>query len=122
MSDVLALGLIEQLANSGLKIPANVSVVGFDEIPESVLVQPPPNDRSPGTHGEGLIAGRKLIDLIFDRAVRDQPVIPEALLIVRQSTMLRPKRLSTRDPDVVVQRVKGAIQVFVCANGLLLKQ
>ena len=90
MNDVLALGLMEQLANLGLKVPANVSVVGFDDIPESVLVQPLTTVHQEHK-AKGLLAGRKLIDWILDRAVRDQPVIPEPQLIVRQSTMLRPK-------------------------------
>jgi LacI family transcriptional regulator len=83
---LLALGLIEQLANLGLKVPANVSVVGFDDIPESVLVQPPLTTVHQEHKGKGLLAGRKLIDLILDRAARDHPVIPEPQLIVRQST------------------------------------
>jgi DNA-binding LacI/PurR family transcriptional regulator len=93
MSDVLAIGLIEQLVNLGLRVPANVSVVGFDDIPESVLVRPPLTTVHQEHKAKGLLAGRKLIDLILDRAVRDQPVIPEPQLIVRQSTILRPKRL-----------------------------
>lgn len=40
-NDQMAIGLIRALVDSGLRIPADMSVVGFDDIPESAFILPP---------------------------------------------------------------------------------
>ncbi|MFF4624205.1 LacI family DNA-binding transcriptional regulator [Nonomuraea jabiensis] len=40
-NDQMALGLLRAFAEAGVKVPAQVSVVGFDDIPESAYFTPP---------------------------------------------------------------------------------
>jgi len=40
-NDHMAIGVIRALVDSGLRIPADMSVVGFDDIPESAFILPP---------------------------------------------------------------------------------
>jgi DNA-binding LacI/PurR family transcriptional regulator len=40
-SDVMALGVIDAAAEAGLRIPADLSVVGFDDVPEAEWASPP---------------------------------------------------------------------------------
>jgi DNA-binding LacI/PurR family transcriptional regulator len=40
-NDYLALGLISALAERGLRVPEDVSVVGFDDVPEAAYFRPP---------------------------------------------------------------------------------
>lgn len=40
MSDMVAFGLIEGLKQCGIRVPDDVSVIGFDNIPDGVLVSP----------------------------------------------------------------------------------
>ncbi len=40
-NDQMAMGLICALVDSGLRVPEDISVTGFDDIPESAFIQPP---------------------------------------------------------------------------------
>jgi len=40
-NDQMAMGLIRALADAGLRIPDDMSVIGFDDIPESAFILPP---------------------------------------------------------------------------------
>jgi LacI family transcriptional regulator len=40
-NDVMALGAVQTIEEAGLRVPAHISVVGFDDIPVAALVRPP---------------------------------------------------------------------------------
>lgn len=80
MSDILALGLMDACAQRGLRVGSDLSVAGFDDIPEAgaegltTIRQP--------IHEKGRLAARLVLDQ--DRADR-QIVLPHQL-VVRAST------------------------------------
>ncbi len=81
-SDLMALGVLDALADRGLRPGRDVSVVGFDDIPEAAgagltTVRQPTRDK-------GRIAGELLLDTPEDPE-RRQVVLPTQL-IVRSST------------------------------------
>ena len=81
-TDVLALGALDALAARGLQPGRDVSVTGFDDIPEAAAaglttVRQPSTDK-------GRIAGELLLDLPADPALR-RVVLPTSL-VVRAST------------------------------------
>jgi DNA-binding LacI/PurR family transcriptional regulator len=84
-NDQMALGLLRALAEHGRAVPADVSVVGFDDIPESAFFLPPLTTVRQD-FGE---LGRHALQLLVDRICgRPEPtpglgVNPE--LIVRAS-------------------------------------
>ena len=87
MSDVLAIGVIEGLQNAGLKIPQDMSVVGFDDIPESQLVRPALTTVHQDHSQKGLQAGRRLIASILSNGTAiELGSIAEPYLVVRNST------------------------------------
>jgi len=63
MSDVLALAAIDAARARGLRVPQDLSVVGFDDIPDAATADPPlttnrPADRRKGSHrGEAHLRG-----------------------------------------------------------------
>ncbi|MFB4316065.1 LacI family DNA-binding transcriptional regulator [Actinomadura sp. 21ATH] len=88
-NDPMALGLLRALREAGRRVPEEVSVAGFDDVPEAPYFAPPLTSvRQP--FGE---VGRHAFQLLMDRiaGVEGAPrrtVEPE--LVVRESTAARP--------------------------------
>jgi DNA-binding LacI/PurR family transcriptional regulator len=60
-SDQLVLGVIAWATERGLCVPADVSVVGFDDIPAAATADPPLTTVHQDHTEKGLLAGRMLI-------------------------------------------------------------
>jgi DNA-binding LacI/PurR family transcriptional regulator len=84
-SDQLALGVLDAAAEAGLAVPGDLSVVGFDDVPESADAHPPLTTVGQDHGRKGRVAGRLLI-----LGLRGEPTkSPEPLasrLVVRSST------------------------------------
>ena len=90
-NDHMALGLLRALAERGRRVPKDVSVVGFDDIPEAGYFLPPLTTVRQDFGELGRRALRLLVDRIagHDSAGSRLPVVPE--LVVRSSaTRYRP--------------------------------
>jgi DNA-binding LacI/PurR family transcriptional regulator len=84
-NDHMALGLIKALHEAGLRVPQDVSVVGFDDIPEAEYLLPPlttvrQDFAELGRRGVEVLARVISGDTLLDSA----PMRPE--LVVRAST------------------------------------
>jgi LacI family transcriptional regulator len=84
-SDVVALGAISALREAGRRVPQDVSVVGFDDIPLAAYFDPPLTTVRLPAFELGQAAGRALLERIAGRAVPDRTLLPTEL-IVRAST------------------------------------
>ena len=91
-NDHMALGLLRALAERGRRVPGDVSVVGFDDIPESAFFLPPLTTVRQDFGELGRQALRLLVDRICGRSAPSarMPVAPE--LIVRASATRPPGR------------------------------
>jgi len=96
-NDPMALGLLRVLAEHGRKVPEDVSVVGFDDIPEAPFFLPPLTTVRQD-FGE---LGRRAVHLLMERIAgthAPSPVLPIAPdLVVRASTA--PRRPLRRGAD-----------------------
>jgi LacI family transcriptional regulator, galactose operon repressor len=75
-SDHMALGVWEQLRQSGLRVPEDISLVGFDDIPDSQVTNPPLTT----VHNPFLELGRELARLAIEKAKSPCEAVPEVLL------------------------------------------
>jgi len=87
MSDRMAMIAIEWLTARGLKVPQDVSIVGFDGVPDGALCTPPLTTIAQPITEIGRRAARMILD--HDGAVRRETMGVE--LIVRGSTGPAPK-------------------------------
>ena len=77
---------MELLRDFGLQVPDDISVVGFDNIPESALSDPPLTTIDQSIQQMGFEAVKLLIDLIEGGPERSRHVMLPTRLVVRQSS------------------------------------
>lgn len=85
-NDLTALGAMRAFHEAGLGTPANISVVGFDDIPSAAYHLPGLTTLRQPLHQMGNLAGRSLLHLIAKDASTPKDLIVEPELIVREST------------------------------------
>jgi DNA-binding LacI/PurR family transcriptional regulator len=85
LSDQLALGVIEATETRGLSVPEDLSVAGFDDVPEAAGGSPPLTTVHQDHVEKGTLAGRLLVAQIREEGTEDRDVLP-ARLVVRGST------------------------------------
>ena len=84
-SDVVALGAIGALRAAGLDCPADVSIVGFDDIPLAAYFDPPLTTVRLPAFELGQAAGRALLDRIAEREIAARTLL-RTELVIRSST------------------------------------
>ncbi|RJT37298.1 LacI family DNA-binding transcriptional regulator [Mesorhizobium waimense] len=82
MSDRIAMVAIEWLAERGMKVPGDVSIIGFDGVPDGALCDPPLTTIAQPIIEIGRRAARMILD--FDGAVRRETLDVE--MVVRASS------------------------------------
>jgi LacI family transcriptional regulator len=90
-NDLLALGIYDALSERGLNCPADVSVVGHNDMPYVDMLSPPLTTVRIAQRKMGNQAARLLLDQIADPTARRERLVLEPSLIVRTSTV-PPKR------------------------------
>jgi DNA-binding LacI/PurR family transcriptional regulator len=90
-NDNMALGLLRALGEAGLDVPGDVSVVGFDDVPESAYYAPPLTT----VHQDFDAIGHRSLAVLMEQMASDvltdgrELVTPQ--LIVRESTSSPPR-------------------------------
>jgi DNA-binding LacI/PurR family transcriptional regulator len=85
-SDLIAIGAIQQLRTSGVRVPERVSVVGYDDIPVAAYVDPPLTT----IHQPMREVGERAASLVLDAIThggRGEPQMLPARLVVRGSVV-----------------------------------
>ncbi len=84
--DIAAIGAIRAFRDHGLRVPEDISVVGFDDIQSAAFYNPSITTIRQPLHQMGTIAARMLLQRVRGQASvpRMLPVLPE--LVIREST------------------------------------
>ena len=85
-NDLVALGLIRALADLGLSVPTDVSVVGFDDIPAASYLTTPLTTVHVPQRELGRQAAEILVDAIENAASEPKTVLLDAALVDRATT------------------------------------
>jgi LacI family transcriptional regulator len=95
-SDVVAFGAIAAIREAGRRVPDDISVVGFDDIPLAAYFDPPLTTVHLPAHDLGRAVGAALLDRINGRVVDNRTVLPTELVI----------RSSTAPPPLTARRAR----------------
>jgi DNA-binding LacI/PurR family transcriptional regulator len=88
-SDTMALGAYQAIGELGLKMPDDLSVVGYDDISPAAVLQPPLTTVRTSYYDFGRLAAQLLLDIVEGREIPPQKRIIEPVLVVRSSTRRR---------------------------------
>jgi DNA-binding LacI/PurR family transcriptional regulator len=86
-SDVVAMGAILAIKQAGLRIPSDIAIVSFDDIPLAEFYDPPLTTVHLPAFGLGWAGGERLIRLIQGEGLNDASLLLESTLITRQSSL-----------------------------------
>lgn len=87
-SDIMAIGAMEKIKQSGLSIPHDIAVVGFDNLKISGYLEPKLTTVTKPMYRMGLVAARLLFDVMEDDNQEDnepQEILIQSKLKVRKS-------------------------------------
>lgn len=86
-SDAVAIGAIEAARQAGIRIPDDVAIVGFDDIPWSAYLNPPLSTVCLPAHALGWSAGYLLIRLLNreEKEEIENKVLLDTKLVIRES-------------------------------------
>ena len=87
-NDVTAIGAVSALREAGLRVPRDISVLGFDDITAASMHHPPLTTIHQPLRNMGQIAASTLLSLIRDEIPHPHPAVITAYprLVVRKST------------------------------------
>lgn len=85
-SDRLAFGVMHELQDAGLRIPRDISVAGYDNLPESRIVYPALTTVDINKEGTGRLAVRLLLDRIRNPQRENATHTLPTRLVIRTST------------------------------------
>jgi DNA-binding LacI/PurR family transcriptional regulator len=90
-NDTIALGALAAIHERGLRIPDDVAVAGFDDLPIAAYAWPPLTTvRNPAIR-QGELAAEMLVDLLHEREVAEPRIeVPTELVVRASTTGLRP--------------------------------
>lgn len=84
-SDMMAFGVMRAANEAGLSVPNELSVVGFDDIPQAAYFFPPLTTVANPIFDLGRRAAELVLDLISGKTVAQRTVLPIEV-VIRQST------------------------------------
>ncbi len=84
-NDVMAMGVMDAIRNRGLRVPGDVSVIGFDDIPQAALVRPALTTVKQPLEKMGRVATQMLLDLLRQPERKAERIELPTELVLRDS-------------------------------------
>lgn len=86
-NDVMAMGVMDAIRTRGLRVPGDVSIVGFDDIPQAALIRPALTTVNQPLEKMGRVATQMLLDLLKHPENKFERIELPTELIVRDSCL-----------------------------------
>jgi LacI family transcriptional regulator len=94
-ADPIALGAVDAARTLGLSIPDDLSVVGFDDLPQAARCDPPLTTVRQPLHDMGRAGTRALLSLIANQPLATEDIRLSTRLIPRATTAPPPRAADT---------------------------
>lgn len=84
-NDISAQGALDALSDAGLRVPDDIAVIGFDDLPNAVQSTPQLSTVRQPIQQKGIVATNLLLDLIEDKVQGPRQILLPTQLVIRQS-------------------------------------
>jgi len=84
-SDTMAIGALRALREAGCRVPQDVAVVGFDDLPTAAHADPPLTTVRQPIQRTGQVAAATLIEMIEERTTQPRRIILPTEFVIRAS-------------------------------------
>jgi DNA-binding LacI/PurR family transcriptional regulator len=84
-NDLVAVGVLSRLADLGVRVPGQLSVIGFDDIPLAAMVTPPLTTVAAPT----ALAGQTAVEILLERIGRPGPLPTAEIRTLRAELVVR---------------------------------
>lgn len=81
LTDRLALGALAEAQRMGLRVPEDIAIVGFDDIPQAAQAHPPLSTIRQDHRAKGRLAGEALAALLQQQPAAEAPPLPVELIV-----------------------------------------
>jgi len=108
-NDISAIGSIWAIREAGLRVPEDISVVGFDDIPGAAFCEPALTTVRQPLIRMGQIAAQTVVDQIEGRGTHVAEIAIEPQFVVRESTGPAPGRESSRTAGAMRRLQEGQL-------------
>jgi LacI family transcriptional regulator len=88
-SDVMAIGAMSAIEKAGLRVPDDIAIVGFDDVPYATLVSPQLTTVRQDAPAQGIAAAEGVLRMIVDPSASPIELVVPVELIVRESSGYR---------------------------------
>ena len=85
-SDQMAFGVYEAARQHGFRVPSDLSIVGFDDLPEALWASPPLTTVRQPLAEMGALAARTVLRLVRGEPIETLRIELSTQLVVREST------------------------------------
>jgi LacI family transcriptional regulator len=84
-ADLMAIGVMQSIAKAGLRVPEDISIIGFDDLPSAANLSPPLTTVRQSLYEMGRMAAQMVVALARDEELVSQQVELPTRLITRES-------------------------------------
>lgn len=95
-NDLMAIGALDALRAAGLRVPADVPVIGFDDMEEASFTSPSLTTVRQPVAEQGVMVGRLMLDRLAGRELELSPSWVATPLVIRRSCGCEPEQHSPR--------------------------
>lgn len=92
VNDLAASGAIRAIVEAGLRVPQDISVIGFNDLFHATHMTPTLSTMQVPHRAMGTRAAERLLDMVVDGVTPEHPLLLPVTLMARESTGLAPKR------------------------------
>ena len=85
-NDAMAIGVLQYLREKKIRVPKDISIIGFDDVEADLSMDPPLTTMRVNKEEMGIQAVRLIVEMLQNKTTKPRKILVPVELIVREST------------------------------------